>query len=458
LALSLDPALGKFNCLSRPTTKPARPHGSAENHGTSKTSVWRRLGPGLITGASDDDPSGIATYSQAGAGFGFSLLWTMVLCLPLMAGIQEISARIGRISGKGVGANLRRHYSPWFVYPLITLLFLANTINLGSDIGAMGDAVQLLIGGPALLYAVIFSAACVTLEIFGSYPRCASVFKWLTLSLFTYIAAAFAIHVDWKSALRGAVVPSIHFTKDYWSTIIAVFGTTISPYLFFWQASQETEEIKSIPEDQPLKEEPSQAKAQLSRIRFDTWIGMALSEIVGFFIIVSAAATLNAHGVTDIETSSQAAEALRPIAGNFAFFLFAIGIVGTGLLAVPVLAGSAAFAVGEAMNWPTGLERKPKTARGFYGVMTIATAIGLLINFPAVQHLTHLSPIKALFWSAVFNGIAAAPIMIAMMLMTQNRKVLGQFTGISKPLRVMGWLATVVMLFATIGMFVAYFA
>jgi Mn2+/Fe2+ NRAMP family transporter len=375
-----------------------------------------------------------------------------------MAAIQEISARIGRITGRGIGANLRRHYSPWLVYPLITLLFLANTINLGSDIGAMGDAVRLLVGGPALLYAAILAIACVTLEIFGSYPRCAGIFKWLTLSLFTYIAAVLVIHVDWKSALKGTVIPSIHFSRDYWSTIIAVFGTTISPYLFFWQASQETEEIKNKPREQPLTKAPSQAPAQLSRIRFDTWIGMALSNVVGYFIIIASAASLNAHGITDIQTSSQAAEALRPIAGKLAFILFAVGIIGTGLLAVPVLAGSAAFAVGGAMHWPTGLERKPRTARGFYGVMTVATAIGLAINFPAVQHFTHLSPIKALFWSAVFNGIAAVPIMIAMMLMSHNPKVLGQFAQISKPLHVMGWVATIVMLFTVIGMLVAFVA
>jgi NRAMP (natural resistance-associated macrophage protein)-like metal ion transporter len=419
--------------------------------------LWRRLGPGLITGASDDDPSGIATYSQAGAGFGFGLLWTMIFCLPLMVAIQEISARIGRISGKGIAANLRQHYSPWMLYPMVGLLVLANTINLGSDIGAMGDAVRLLIGGPALLYAAVFSAGCITLQVYGSYPRCSAVFKWLTISLFAYIAAALVIHVPWKSALKGTFLPSVRFTKDYWSTIIAVFGTTISPYLFFWQASQETEEIKNVPQDHALTEAPSQARAQLSRIRLDTWVGMGLSNVVAYFIILSAAATLNAHGVTDIQTSSQAAEALRPIAGKFAFFLFALGIIGTGLLAVPVLGGSAAFAVGEAMDWPTGLEQKPRGARGFYGVMTLATLIGLSINFPAVQRFTHLSPIKALFWSAVFNGIAAVPIMIAMMFMSHNRKVLGGFADISKPLRTMGWIATVVMLFAAIGMFVSYF-
>lgn len=426
----------------------------ADERPAGKTGFWRRLGPGLITGASDDDPSGIATYSQAGAAFGFGLLWTMLFCLPLMVAIQEISARIGRISGEGIAGNIRRHYSPWLLYPLIGLLVLANTINLGSDIGAMGDAVRLLIGGPALLYAAIFAVGCLVLQVLGSYPKCSAVFKWLSISLFSYIATALVVHVKWRAAMRGTFVPSMHFSSDYWATIIAVFGTTISPYLFFWQAAQETEEINRVCEDQPLKEAPEQAREQLGRIRFDTWVGMGFSNLVAYFIIIAAAATLNSHGVTDINTSSEAAEALRPIAGKFAFFLFAAGIIGTGLLAVPVLGGSAAYAVGGAMRWPTGLDQKPANARGFYGVMIFATVIGLLINFPAVQHFTHLSPIKALFWSAVFNGVAAVPIMVTMMLMCHNRKIMGQFTQISKTLRIVGWVATVVMLFASIGMFV----
>jgi NRAMP (natural resistance-associated macrophage protein)-like metal ion transporter len=417
---------------------------------------WRRLGPGLTTGASDDDPSGIATYSQAGAQFGFGLLWTMVFCLPLMAAIQEISARIGRISGRGLAGNIRRHYSPWLLYPLIFLLVAANTINIGADIGAMGDAVRLLVGGPALIYAVVFAALCVLLQVFASYPRCAKILKWLTLSLFSYVATVFVIHVPWRDALKGTFLPRLQWNGGYWATIIALFGTTISPYLFFWQASQETEEIRTIPEDQPLKVRPAQARAQLARIRVDTYVGMAFSNLVAFFIILAAAATLHAHGVTDVQTSSQAAEALRPIAGRFAFFLFAAGIVGTGLLAVPVLSGSAAYAVGEALRWPTGLDQKPREAKGFYGVLSIATLLGLAINFPAMQHLTHLSPIKALFWSAVINGVTAVPIMVVMMLMCHNQKVMGQFRDISPLLRWMGWLATAVMLLAAIGMFATW--
>ena len=423
---------------------------------SKKTGFWQRIGPGVITGASDDDPSGIATYSQAGAQFGFGLLWTMVVCLPLMAAIQEISARIGRISGRGIAGNIRRHYSAWLLYPLIFLLVVANTINIGADIGAMGDGVRLLVGGPALLYSVVFAVLCVVLQVFASYPRCSKILKWLTLSLFSYVATVLVIHVPWGRAMRGTFLPALQWTGSYWATIIAVFGTTISPYLFFWQASQETEEIKKITEDQPLKVEPGQARAQFSRIRFDTYFGMAFSNLVAYCIILAAAATLNAKGVTDVQTSSQAAEALRPIAGRFAFFLFALGIVGTGLLAVPVLGGSAAYAVGEALRWPTGLDRKPLEAKGFYGVLTVATLLGLAINFPSVQQLTHLSPIKALFWSAVINGVVAVPIMVVMMLMCHNRKVMGQFTEISKPLRVMGWLATAAMLLAAIGLFATW--
>jgi NRAMP (natural resistance-associated macrophage protein)-like metal ion transporter len=418
--------------------------------------LWRRLGPGIITGAADDDPSGIATYSQAGAAFGFGLLWTMLFCLPLMAAIQEISARIGRTSGRGIADNIRRHYSALLLYPLIFLLVVANTINLGADIGAMGDAVRLLIGGPALLYSVIFSILCVILQLFCSYRRCSSVLKWLALSLFAYVATALSVHVPWKQAMKGTFLPHIHFTGNYWATVIAVLGTTISPYLFFWQASEEVEEIKKIPEDQPLKVEPPQARDQFRRIRFDTYFGMAFSNLVAYFIILAAAATLNAHGVTDIQTSSQAAEALRPIAGKFAFFLFAMGIIGTGMLAVPVLGGSAAYAVGEALRWPTGMDRKPLQAKGFYSVLTIATLLGLAINFPDVQKFTHLSPIKALFWSAVINGVAAVPIMVVMMLMCHSRKVMGKFANISVALRITGWLATLAMLLAAIGLFATW--
>ncbi|HMB95598.1 MAG TPA: divalent metal cation transporter, partial [Tepidisphaeraceae bacterium] len=365
----------------------------------------KRLGPGLITGASDDDPSGIATYSQAGAAFGFGLLWTMLFSFPLMSAIQEISGRIGRITGHGIAGNIRRHYSPWLLYPIVFLLLVANIINIGADIGAMGEALQLLIGGPALLYAVLFALLCVVLEIFTCYKTYASYLKWLTLVVFSYVATVFFIHVPWAQAMRSTFIPSLEKSGNYWATIIAILGTTISPYLFFWQASEETEEIKEKAKDKPLTKAPEQAMVQFRRIRWDTYTGMFLSNVVAFFIILSAAATLHVKGITNVETSSQAAEALRPFAGRFAFVLFALGIVGTGLLAVPVLAGSAAYAVGEALKWPTGLDRKALEAKGFYVVVAVSTLLGLAINFPLVQKHIHLTPIRALFWSAVINGI-----------------------------------------------------
>jgi len=415
-----------------------------------------RLGPGLITGASDDDPSGIATYSQAGAAFGFGLLWTMLFALPLMSAIQEISARIGRITGHGIAGNIRRRYSRWVLYPIVMLVLAANTINIGADIGAMGDATRLLIGGPALLYSVLFAAATVLLQVFGSYRKCSRVFKVLALVLFSYILTTFMVHVPWGTALKAAVMPTFQRRGDYWATMIAVLGTTISPYLFFWQASQETEEIRNHADEHALIDSPLQGPRELERIRFDTYVGMAFSNVVAFFIILAAAATLNAHGIMDIETSAQAAEALRPIAGNAAFVLFAIGIIGTGLLAVPVLAGSAAYAVGEALKWPTGMDRKVRAARGFYVVLTLSTLLGLGINFPAVQKITHLTPIKALFWSAVINGVVAVPIMVIVMLMARNKKVMGNFERTSKPLHFMGWIATLVMAAGAVMIFVTW--
>lgn len=419
----------------------------------AKTGLLARLGPGLITGASDDDPSGIATYSQAGAAFGYGLLWTMLVSLPLMAAIQEISARIGRISGHGIAGNIRRHYSPWVLYPVVAVLLITNVINIGADIGAMGDATKLLIGGSPLVYSILFAAFTVVLQIFGSYDRCCSVFKFLALALFSYILTTMLAHVAWGTALKFTILPRFQLRSDYWATFVAVLGTTISPYLFFWQASLETEEIRNHSDEESLKKAPQQAAVQFERIRLDTYVGMGFSNLVAFFIIVAAAATLNAHGVRNVETSAQAAEALRPIAGKAAFLLFAVGIIGTGLLAVPVLAGSAAYAVGEAFKWPTGMDRKPLAAKGFYGVLTLATLLGLAINFPVVQKLTHLTPIRALFWSAVINGVVAVPIMVLVMLMARNKKVMGQFHRTSKPLQVVGWIATVAMATAAVLMF-----
>ena len=433
----------------------AHPEGpTSEQADPAAKSLLDRLGPGLVTGASDDDPSGIATYSQAGAAYGFSLLWTMVFSFPLMSGIQEISARIGRVTGRGLAGNIRRHYSHWLLYPVVFLLVLANTINLGADIGAMGSALQLLIGGPALLYAIGFAVLCLVLEIFITYRRYSRYLKWLTLVLFSYVATAFFVKVPWREVALGTLIPTFSSSSEYWATFIAILGTTISPYLFFWQASQETEEIRDHPDEEALKKKPWQARVQFGRIRLDTLTGMFMSNVIAFFIVLAAAATLHTNGTTDIQTANQAAEAIRPFAGRFAFTLFAVGIIGTGLLAVPVLAGSAAYAIGEALKWPTGLDRKPLDAKGFYAVLAAATILGLAINFPAVQRHLHVTPIKALFACAIINGIVAVPIMVVVMLMAGNEKVMGRFSLNSGFLRMLGWAATAVMFLAAAGMFI----
>jgi len=425
--------------------------------GVKPAKTWLKwLGPGLITGASDDDPSGIATYSQAGAAFGFGLLWTMLFTYPLMSAVQEISGRIGRVTGHGIAGNIRRCYPAWLLYPMVLLLVLANTFNLGADIGSMGAALQLLIGGNATLYAVGFALLCVILQTLVPYTKYSVYLKWLTPVLFSYVATVFVVHVPWARALERTIIPRFAKSGDYWATFIAVLGTTISPYLFFWQASQETEEIRDKPLDHPLTESPEQAPEQFNRIRWDTYAGMFLSNAIGFFIILAAAATLNKSGVTTIDTATQAAEALRPLAGRFAFTLFAAGIVGTGLLAVPVLAGSAAYAVGEALKWPTGLDRKPMAARGFYGVLAVATLLGLAMNLSFFEKYTHITPIRALFWSAVINGVAAVPIMVVMMLLTTNTKVMCDFAARSPFLRILGWIATGVMTVASVGMFLTW--
>ena len=407
---------------------------------------WRDvLGPGLIAGASDDDPSGIATYSQAGAQLGFAISWTMLLSYPLMVAIQEVSARIGRTTGRGIAANIRRHYPNWMLQGIVVLVLIANTINIGADIGAMSDAVKVLIGGPHLLYVVAIAAFSALLQIFASYERYARILRWLTLALFAYFATVAVVHVPWGEAMRGLLVPTLSADPAFWTTVVAILGTTISPYLFFWQASQEVEEVRADPAAKPLVRAPGQAPREFERIRLDTAIGMALSNLVALAIIITTAATLHAHGVTQIETSAQAASALRPLAGESAFVIFALGIIGTGLLAVPVLAGSAGYALAEARKWPEGLARKPHKAKAFYATIAVATLVGVLINFSPV------SPIKALYWSAVINGVVAVPIMAMMMHMTANRRVMGKFP-VSDGLRVVGWCATAVMAAAVAGM------
>jgi Mn2+/Fe2+ NRAMP family transporter len=407
------------------------------------------LGPGLITGASDDDPSGIATYAQAGAQFGYSLGWTLLVTYPFMCAIQMISAQIGRVTGRGLAGNMRRHLPAPVLYLLVGLLLVANTINIGADLGAMAASLRLLITAPAVLCVAGFAVITVLLEVFMRYSCYASVLRWLTLSLFAYVATVFVVGVPWLTVTRNLLLPQLEFSATYLTVIVAVFGTTISPYLFFWQAAEEVEDEKEDPVARPLIEAPRQAPRQMARIRFDTLIGMGLSNIVGLFIMLTTAATLNAHGMKVIQTSSEAAEALRPIAGEFAFVVFALGIIGTGLLAVPVLAGSAAYAVGEAFHWRVGLSQRPGRAKAFYGVITAATLVGAVLNFSA------LDPIKALFWSAVVNGVAAVPIMVMIMLLASERAVMRQFT-LSPILKTLGWLATALMAGAAIGMFATW--
>ena len=314
-------------------------------------SVLEKLGPGLITGAADDDPSGIATYSQGGAQFGYSLLWTLFFTYPLMVGIQVVSARIGRVSGYGLAGNIRQHYPRGMLYSLVSLLLVANTINIGADLVAMADSTALLIGGPRHAYIVGFGLVCVVLQVYISYARYVRVLKWLTLSLFAYVGVAFTVDLPWTQVIKETAIPVLSMSSEYLTTVVAILGTTISPYLFFWQASQECEDLHAVKADKPLRKRPDQAARQLARIRIDTYIGMGFSNLIAFFIMLTTAATLHAHGVTDIQTSAEAAEALRPIAGEFAFLLFGMGIIGTGLLAIPVLAGSAAFAVAESFRW-----------------------------------------------------------------------------------------------------------
>ena len=415
----------------------------------AELSWLKKLGPGLITGAADDDPSGIATYSQAGAQFGFNMLWTSMFTYPLMVGIQVVSAKIGRVSGHGLATNIRRHYPAWLLYLIISLLLVANTINIAADISAMGDALRLIIGGPAQTYAVGFGVLSLLLQVFIPYRRYVRILKWLTLSLLAYVATALVVHIPWLQVAGATLWPQLSFKSEYLTTVVAVFGTTISPYLFFWQASQEVEEQLANPTALPLIRAPEQAAANLNRIKIDTYIGMGFSNLVAFFIILTTAVTLHAHGITDIQTSSQAAMALRPIAGEFAFMLFSAGIIGTGLLAIPVLAGSSAYAMAGAFKWKNSLERTPMQAQRFYGIIAVSTVIGIAIGF------TTIDPIKALYWSAVINGVISVPIMVVMMLMAVRSDIMGDFV-ISTRLKILGWLATLVMLATVVAMLVTF--
>ncbi len=408
--------------------------------------LLKKLGPGFITGASDDDPSGIATYSQTGSQFGFSQLWTALFSFPFMTIIQEMCGRIGMVTGKGLAKVLKENYGRKVLFGAVFILCIANTINIGADLGAMAAAGQLLIGLPFLVWLLLITGITLTLEIFVSYPTYAKFLKYLTLSLFAYVATAFVINQDWSEIVFSTLVPSFSFSRAYLLNIVAILGTTISPYLFFWQADEEVEEEianHKLTEDSNTK--PRINYKDIRRMRLDTFIGMLFSNLVMFFIIVTTASTLGVHGLTTITTADQAAAALRPLAGDFAFLLFAAGIIGTGLLAVPILAGSASYALAETFNWKAGLGKKFNQAKAFYVIIIISTLVGVLINF------TPIRPFQMLYYTAVLNGICAPPLLILIMLISGNKKIMGNHTN-SRFSNIMGWIITIVMSLAAIGL------
>ena len=418
-----------------------------DEHPEAHVPLLKRLGPGLITGAADDDPSGIATYSQAGAQYGYTLLWSVLFTTPLMIGIQIISARIGRVTGHGLAANIREHFPRPLLVSIVALLLFANTLNIAADLGAMGNALELIAGGRSEIYIVLFALVSLTLQIFVPFPRYAPFLKWLTLALLAYVGTILVVHVPLEPLLEGALVPRLSGNGEYAAMFVAVLGTTISPYLFFWQASQEVEEQRATHGHEPLREAPEQAKSHLRRIKVDTYVGMIYSNLIALCIMLTTAVTLHGAGVAEIATAEQAAQALRPLAGPFAFELFALGIIGTGLLAVPVLAGSAAYAVAESLRWPIGLGLTLAEARGFYIVLSVATLLGVAIDFSGADS------IRMLVWAAMVNGVIAVPIMAVMMLLAAKPAVMGPFV-VSRRLKALGWLATAVMGAAVVAMLV----
>ena len=406
-----------------------------------------RVGPGLITGVADDDPSGIATYSQAGAQFGLDMLWTMPLTFPLMGAVQSMCARIGRVTGKGLAANIKATFPPIVLLVVVLLLLVANTLNIAADVAAMGEVAELVTGVDRHLMTVAFVLGTLLLQVFVPYHRYVGFLKWLTLSLLAYAAVLFAVHVPWREVALHTLWPRFTPDASAAAVVVGVFGTTISPYLFFWQASEEVEEMQNHRHAAPLADEPAAAAKELRRIRWDTWSGMFYSNVTAYFIILATAVTLHASGVKDIETAGQAAAALRPLAGNFAFVLFALGILGVGLIGVPVLAGSAGYALAEAMGWKWGLERKAEDARGFYGVIAVSVLAGLVIQYSPIN------PMKALFWSAVINGVVAVPLLAVIILLVSRKSVMGAYTA-SRSLIVLGWIATAIMGAAAVIMFI----
>ncbi len=406
-----------------------------------------RVGPGLITGAADDDPSGIATYSQAGAQFGLNMLWTMALSYPLMAAVQSMCARIGRVTGRGLAVNISQAFPAWVLYGAVGLLLIANTFNIAADVATMGDVVALMIGGNRHLLTVALAMVSLLMQVFIPYHSYVKFLKWLTLSLLSYAAVLFTVHVPWREVALRTLAPRLAFDGATATVVVGVFGTTISPYLFFWQCSEEVEDLRASRHPRALIEDGAQAPRELRRIRWDTWSGMLYSNLTAFFIILATSVTLHVAGVTDIQSATQAAQALRPLAGDFAFYLFALGILGVGAVGVPVLAGSAAYAMAEAMGWPGGLEARAQDARGFYGVIAASMLLGLGLGF------TPINPIKALFYSAVINGVVAVPLIVLILLLASRRSVLGAYTA-SRSTLVLGWITAGLMAVAAAGMLI----
>ncbi len=405
------------------------------------------IGPGLITGVADDDPSGIATYSQAGAQFGLNMLWTMPLAFPLMSAVQSMCARIGRVTGVGLAGNIKRFFPAWVLRGVVFMLVVANTLNIGADVAAMGDVAGLLTGANRHLMTVILAIGTLLLEVLVPYRQYATYLKWLAFSLLAYALVLFYIHVPWREVAVRTVFPRFRLDGAAATVVVGVFGTTISPYLFFWQSSEEVEDMRDRGGARSLIADPASAPKELRRIKWDTWSGMFYSDVSAWFIILATALTLNAAGVTDIQTAAQAASALRPLAGDLAFLLFAVGILGVGLIGVPVLAGSAGFALAEAMGWKWGLEVKARDARGFYGVIATATLVGMALDFSPIN------PIKALFWSAVINGVVAVPLVVLVVLLASRKSVMGEFTA-SRTLVGLGWITAGVMALAAVGMLI----
>jgi NRAMP (natural resistance-associated macrophage protein)-like metal ion transporter len=427
----------------------ARKHPPGKDRNGEKNGLLERafaiLGPGLITGAADDDPSGISTYSVAGAAYGYATLWIALLTFPLMVAIQLMCARLGMVTGRGLAAAVRIYYPRWVLWGACSILVVANVINIAADLGGMAEATQLITGIRSLIWIPVYALFILGLLFWASYKLIAKLFKWLTLVLFAYVFASFYAHVDWKQALAVTLVPHLEWSRGFLAVLVAILGTTISPYLFFWQAAQEVEEEKA--KDRTLARHKSATAAELRTARADTITGMFFSNCIMYFIILTTAATLHAHGQTDITTARQAAEALRPLAGNGAYLLFTLGLIGTGMLGVPVLVGSCAYAVAEGAAWHGSMADKPKRARKFYAVMAFAMVLGPVLNYLG------LNAVKMLFWSAVINGLLAPPLILLVILLTSSHKVMGK--RVNPPLLgYLGWATFAVMTAAAVGMFI----